>query len=67
MLVEVYNIGGDSWALKDEHGAENTFVLPVGVKPKEEKSQENIEIVKSLKKQGFETDEIIELFKAKVL
>ncbi len=67
MLVEVYNIGGDSWAFKDENGVEFSITIGTGLKPKEAECQNNIEIVKSLKKQGFETDEIIELFKAKVL
>jgi len=67
MLVEAYEKSG-LWYIKTDDGAEWSIPFGGGLKPKEEINPiENFKIVKKLKKEGFQIDEIIELFKEGVL
>jgi hypothetical protein len=66
MLVEMYE-RNTAWWFMDENGLEWSVAMG-GANPQEAKNDENnLKVVKKLKKEGFSTDEIVELFKEKIL
>ena len=65
VLVEMYERDG-AWWLKDDNNLEWSISLGTAT-PLEAKNNTNLKVVKKLKQDGFSTDEIIELFKEKIL
>ena len=72
MLVNLYEIsvGSGMWYVKDVGNVEWSVAIPVGIMPLEEVGvgdKSRLKQVIKLKGEGFTSDEIIELFNAKVL
>ena len=66
MLVEMKNIGNDTWQWEDANGVPWTMIM-MSVSPKEAVPQKKLKAVLKLKEAGFTTEEIIELNQAELL